>query len=439
MQSAKIEEYPDYTFFVDGTAMNSKGQYVGHTVAEEDYVIATWKHTSGKRHKKRMHIMIMWAFSGEAPNGRDVDHINGIKDDNRYENLQYLDKITHNAKTRSDNPKRKPQRTKAIEGVSDDETVISFPSIAQAYEHFKVPPKSSGITRSIKTGIRFKGYRWKYVAKHIDNEIWKQPCIDGLDKEIFVSNYGRIKHKNGRISCGRKPNGGYRNVTVMVNGVAKNFKVHNLVCSAFHGKQPDWSSSVNHKNGNKLDNRVDNLEWSDPQSQAISWRVKIKLFNNNGDEQSFASIRDAANFLETSTSAISNVLSGKSKTVKGYTVERHGPKRKQTKKRGQIMNGGIHVLQFDYAGKELIKEFPSIDSIVTNMFPNIDTSKKSGKRATIRYALISGHRAYGHYWRFKNPPENLTELKETERQRQLNKNINKRTSKRVVVTNDNVS
>jgi hypothetical protein len=52
--------------------------------------------------------------------------------------------------------------------------------------------------------------------------------------------------------------GGYKRVALMVNNKLKSFRIHRLVASAFIGKD---TREINHKNGNKQDNRVENLEY----------------------------------------------------------------------------------------------------------------------------------------------------------------------------------
>lgn len=87
----------------------------------------------------------------------------------------------------------------------------------------------------------------------------------------FVSNQGRIKtvRKNKRTGVVRESlvvggvnEKGYRYVTMYWAGRKTTVKVHRLVMIAFVGQPTHGKTEVNHKNGVKLDNRLENLEWS---------------------------------------------------------------------------------------------------------------------------------------------------------------------------------
>lgn len=93
-------------------------------------------------------------------------------------------------------------------------------------------------------------------------EIWKD--IEGYEGLYQISNLGRVKsfkrYSEGKILKARKVTKGYLQVTLLKNGKGKNKKVHRLVAQAFI-MNPNNCPQVNHINGNKTDNTVQNLEW----------------------------------------------------------------------------------------------------------------------------------------------------------------------------------
>lgn len=79
----------------------------------------------------------------------------------------------------------------------------------------------------------------------------------------FVTSDGKIyslKYKNPRQLKTHINRGGYERVGLCRNGKQKLFLVHDIVANAFV-PNPDNKPYVNHKDENKLNNVVDNLEW----------------------------------------------------------------------------------------------------------------------------------------------------------------------------------
>ncbi len=76
-----------------------------------------------------------------------------------------------------------------------------------------------------------------------------------------VSSHGRVAGLTVDILRPGHDKDGYRQVNLFVGGRGITRKVHRLVAIAFLGEPPTDRPCVNHKNGSKGDNRLENLEW----------------------------------------------------------------------------------------------------------------------------------------------------------------------------------
>jgi NUMOD4 motif-containing protein/HNH endonuclease len=103
-------------------------------------------------------------------------------------------------------------------------------------------------------------------------EIWKPVPHKPFDKKYIVSNLGNVKPiKKSKFSHMRgdflKPGvgaRGYAFVTLYYNRQNKQTSVHRMVAYAFLGNPSEGKTIVCHLDDNKLNNRADNLIWSDP-------------------------------------------------------------------------------------------------------------------------------------------------------------------------------
>ncbi|MCB5173631.1 NUMOD4 domain-containing protein [Microvirga lenta] len=100
---------------------------------------------------------------------------------------------------------------------------------------------------------------WKPVARHEGRyEVSNNGRVRSLDRTVTYSD-GRIALFKGRVLSEARGASGYLTVTL---DRGKRALVHRLVAETFLSR-PDGATVVNHKNGDKRDNRAENLEWGD--------------------------------------------------------------------------------------------------------------------------------------------------------------------------------
>lgn len=164
-----------------------------------------------------------------------------------------------------------------------------------------------------------------------DHEIWKPAC--GYEGYYEVSSLGRIKSlpRNGTISSSKilKEHlvNGYNCPMLQKNGVKKFEKVHRLVAKAFI-PNPYNLPVVNHKDGNRSNNAVENLEWCtySENSQHGLWvlgknlRAVEQRSKDGALIKVWRSIKEAADELGLDRPSITNCCIGRDgrKTVGGY-------------------------------------------------------------------------------------------------------------------------
>lgn len=164
-------------------------------------------------------------------------------------------------------------------------------------------------------------------------EIWKD--IPGYEGIYQASTFGRIRTCEGKKtysvlhgertwrqrilkpkSCSDYSRIGYR-VTLWKDKKPRDYLVARLVCTTFHENLIDTNMTVNHKDGNRLNNNVDNLEWLSL-ADNIRHGYENDLYKQNkttlisqdtGEVFVFRSQSEAAKFLGRNHGYINNIIS----------------------------------------------------------------------------------------------------------------------------------
>lgn len=157
------------------------------------------------------------------------------------------------------------------------------------------------------------------------------------DFPYSVSEEGDVRNdQTGYVLKWFQSEHGYCRVRLSRNKEVNNFFVHRLVASAFI-PNPENKREVNHKDGNKTNNSVSNLEWVTssenkihssrvlgnkfkitPQAQQLAAKARRKAVICVDNGEVFESITSAAKFVGVSQSTLSRHLLYLHSPCKGY-------------------------------------------------------------------------------------------------------------------------
>lgn len=119
----------------------------------------------------------------------------------------------------------------------------------------------------------------------------KKIIIDGKETRYSVTDDGRVfNDETGRELKGTTKTNEYQSIILIIDGKERTFLVHRLVAQAFcENPDPETHILVDHINGNKHDNRAENLHWvnNSMNMKNIKNRTKpkkTKYYNDDFDE-----------------------------------------------------------------------------------------------------------------------------------------------------------
>lgn len=143
-------------------------------------------------------------------------------------------------------------------------------SFNENYNNSKIFHKDNNKLNNNLNNLLFETNQYK------KEEIWKPSYIS---ENYLVSNLGRVKNiKTNRIlkpsSDGKNE---YQNINLSIDKSSKGFKLHRLIMLTFHQEGYKKGLWINHKDGNKSNNKLENLEWCTPKEN-FNHAIKNNLF-----------------------------------------------------------------------------------------------------------------------------------------------------------------
>jgi hypothetical protein len=193
---------PDYDVSNTGKIRNNHGYIHNQKPHATGYIRVHLKESKGKQ--VPLHVLIAETYIPNPNSYKYVHHIDGDKVNNNVSNLDWVDF-----------PPRKHKKPKKPKNETNTANVIVY-----------------------------------------DTEIWKDVVFEGHTYK--ASNYGRIELRSGTITYGSLTADKYMAFNTPSR---KSRRVHNVICTAFHGPKPSPAHVVNHIDFNKSNNKPENLEW----------------------------------------------------------------------------------------------------------------------------------------------------------------------------------
>ncbi len=293
-----IPEYDLYQASNQGRIRNRKSKRIISSVPKGNGYVHVTIRNNGKYTCPSVHKLVALAFLPNDEKKPTVNHKDKNRSNNNVENLEWAthsEQVTH---------------AREIQAPEAYDRIVVFDA-EQADEE------------------------WKYIEEY----------------RIYVSNYGKVRSENKEISV-RQDNRGYCTVKTPIGKICY---THRLVAMAFLDFDPD--KNVNHKDGNKANNHVSNLEML-TQSRNILHAYETGLLtksnlqpvyqvNYKGDIiNKFDSITQASDVTGYNRGCIHNAINN-SATSKGYRWYKTYEEYKAELDSGQLFKNFFKVIQCD--------------------------------------------------------------------------------------------
>lgn len=257
-----------------GNIKNAKTGYVLKLQIKNNYKYCSLS-CKTKEQKFRVHRLVALAFveNLDWDINNIVNHIDGDKINNYYANLEWTTTKGNNKHAADNNLITKTKR-RVCQYDLKGKLLKTYDTVSQAHEEANVSFGSivGACKNNRRNGVAC-GFIWRYADVN-PNEQCIDPEKEGFKQLKLFPNYwvskdGRIyskpfkkfmkqcNHNNGmEVQLSRRRDDGKK------GQIKKTVRVHNIVAKYFLKKPPNQKvNCVGHKDGNHINNKVENLEW----------------------------------------------------------------------------------------------------------------------------------------------------------------------------------
>lgn len=283
-----VEGFENYHVSTLGRIKNvKKGNILSPVTRRCGYKNVLLYAQDGINKKYNFHRLIATLHIPNPKNLPQVDHINRDRGDNRVSNLRWvsLSEQARNKKKFVTNPKH----LKAVWKCDKDtgKRIKLFTSAQEAVKEVS-PTSRRSVISGCASGARKTafGYKWEYsYLEAIEGEIWKPLPASLMNqteenvKNYFISDHGRLKDPTGHIRLPTSHPEGYVHFCIKY----QDYMAHRLVAMTFLEPIPG-KDIVNHKNGDRTDCVLSNLEFVD-HAENMRHAVEIGLIKSNPVKQ----------------------------------------------------------------------------------------------------------------------------------------------------------
>jgi HNH endonuclease len=262
----------------------------------------------------RVHIVIAKAWVPNPLGLPTVHHIDNDETNNAASNLRWA--------TQSEQNRKENRDCTRVGALWRRNPVLKLDAktgqLVERFTHLAPAAATVGVTDGAlraalkKTGgapCEYRGFRWEYEPPSepalLPGEVWRCWYDD-----VFVSNLARVlraerivprDHKAWYLKVGRE---------------GKNHELHIVVATLFVPKLDPAHDTVKHKNGNKKDNRAENLEWTTRAGNTwdavekghMKVRKAVVQIKPRGERVLFESLKSAAEAMKCTYQNISDAI-----------------------------------------------------------------------------------------------------------------------------------